>query len=130
MQETTSQGVLQYKSELSFNDTISALKEKLNAMEFTIIAEIDHSAAAEKVNMTLLPTRLIIFGKPVGGTPLIQEASSFALDLPLKLLINEDINGDVFVSFNDPVYLAQRHGVDVDNSAILMMKNAIAKIAQ
>ncbi len=130
MQETTSQGVLQHKSELSFNDTISALKDNLNAMEFTIIAEVDHSAAAEKVNMTLLPTRLIIFGKPIGGTPLIQETSLFALDLPLKLLINEDINGDVFISFNDPVYLAQRHGVDVDNSAILMMKNAIEKITQ
>lgn len=130
MQETTSQGVLQHKSELSFNDTISALKDNLNAMEFTIIAEVDHSAAAEKVNMTLLPTRLIIFGKPIGGTPLIQETSLFALDLPLKLLINEDINGDVFISFNDPVYLALRHGVDIDNSAILMMKNAIEKIAQ
>lgn len=130
MQETTSQGVLQHKSELSFNDTISALKDNLNAMEFTIIAEVDHSAAAEKVNMTLLPTRLIIFGKPIGGTPLIQETSLFALDLPLKLLINEDINGDVFISFNDPVYLAQRHGVDIDNSAILMMKNAIEKITQ
>lgn len=79
-----------------------------------VFALIDQSGEAEKVGLKMRPTKLIIFGNPKGGTPLMVAAPSLAIDLPLKALVAEDADGKVSVTYNDPEYLQQRHGVPPD----------------
>jgi uncharacterized protein (DUF302 family) len=75
---------------------------------------IDHSGEADKVGLKMLPTRVIIFGSPKGGTPLMVAAPSLAIDLPLKALVAADTEGKVSVTYNDPEYLQKRHGVPAE----------------
>ena len=128
MQTKHSNGVTQTKSTLSFNDTVNTVKSQIDELGFKTIADVDHSAAAASVDLSLLPSRLVIFGKPQGGTPLMQENSLFALDLPLKILIHSSENNETFVSYNTPTELALRHSVDSEHKAITMMQSALAKI--
>ncbi len=79
-----------------------------------VFALIDHSGEAGKVGMKMRPTKLLIFGNPKGGTPLMIAAPSLAIDLPLKALVSEDEDGKLWVSYNSPEYLQQRHGVPQD----------------
>lgn len=79
-----------------------------------IFAVIDHSGEAEKVGLKMRPTKVIIFGSPKGGTPLMVAAPSLAIDLPLKALVAEGADGKVSVTYNDPEYLQQRHGVPAE----------------
>jgi len=79
-----------------------------------VFALIDHSGEAEKVGMKMRPTKLMIFGNPKGGTPVMVAAPTVAIDLPLKALVSQDENGKVWVSYNSPEYLQQRHGVPED----------------
>ena len=79
-----------------------------------IFAVIDHSGEAEKVGLKMRPTKVVIFGSPKGGTPLMVAAPTLAIDLPLKALVAEDENGKVWVTYNSPEYLQQRHGVPED----------------
>ena len=79
-----------------------------------IFTVIDHSGEAEKAGLKMPPTKVVIFGSPKGGTPLMLSAPSLAIDLPLKALVAEDANGKVSVSYNDPDYLRERHGVPPD----------------
>ena len=79
-----------------------------------VFAIIDHSGEAEKIGLEMRPTQLLIFGSPKGGTPLMIAAPSLAIDLPLKALVAEDENGKVSVSYNDPEYLRQRHGIPAE----------------
>jgi len=79
-----------------------------------IFALIDHSGEAEKAGLKMRPTQLLIFGNPKGGTPLMLAAPSTAIDLPLKALVWEDADGKVWLSYNSPDYLQQRHGFPVD----------------
>jgi len=83
----------------------------LEAKGVSLFALVDHSGEAEKVGMQMRPTKLLIFGSPSAGTPLMLAAPSLALDLPLKVLIREDDNGRVWVSYNSPDYLKERHGL-------------------
>ena len=83
----------------------------LEAKGVSLFALIDHSGEAKKVGMKMRPTKLLIFGSPSAGTPLMLAAPSLALDLPLKVLIREDDNGRVWVSYNSPDYLKERHGL-------------------
>ncbi|MFZ0758437.1 MAG: DUF302 domain-containing protein, partial [Candidatus Sulfotelmatobacter sp.] len=85
-------------------------------------ALIDHSGEAEKAGMKMRPTKLVIFGNPKGGTPLMVAAPTLAIDLPLKALVWEDQNGKVWIAYNSPEYLQQRHGVPED----LMRNIAVA----
>ena len=87
------------------------LQAILQAKGIAVFALIDHSGEAEKVGMKMRPTKLLIFGNPKGGTPLMLAAPSIAIDLPLKILIWEDDQGKVWVSYNSPEYLAERHGL-------------------
>lgn len=80
----------------------------------TLFALIDHSGEAKKVGMNMPPTKLLIFGSPKAGTPLMLAASSIAIDLPLKILVREDAQRKVWVSYNSPEYLAERHGLPQD----------------
>jgi uncharacterized protein (DUF302 family) len=87
-----------------------------------LFALIDHSREAELVGMTMPPTKLLIFGNPKGGTPLMLAAPSSAIDLPLKILVREDAQGRVWVSYNSPAYLQKRHGLPpnlIENIAVV-----------
>jgi uncharacterized protein (DUF302 family) len=104
-------GIVSKASKHSVDETLSKLQAILKAKEVAVFALIDHSGEANKVGMEMHPTKLVIFGNPKGGTPLMLAAPTIAIDLPLKILIWEDDLGKVWVSYNSPEYLAQRHGL-------------------
>src|SRR6267142_1232566 len=95
----------------SAETTVERLKNILQSKGSTLFAVIDHSGEAEKVGMKMRPTKLLIFGSPKAGTPVMLAAPSIALDLPLKALVWEDDQARVWLSYNDPAYLQQRHHV-------------------
>lgn len=104
-------GIVELPSNHSVERTVERLKNILQSKEVTLFALIDHSGEAEKVGMKMLSTKLLIFGNPKAGTPLMLAAPSSALDLPLKILIREDAQGKVWVSYNNPGYLQERHNL-------------------
>jgi uncharacterized protein (DUF302 family) len=104
-------GLLQVASKYSVDETVKRLESVLGERGVRVFAVVDHSGEAEKVGMKMRPTKVVIFGNPKGGTPLMVAAPSVAIDLPLKALVAEDENGKVSVSYNRPEYLQQRHGV-------------------
>ena len=107
----TDNGILSKSSNHSVEQTVEKLKTILQSKGVTLFALIDHSGEAEKVGMKMRPTKLMIFGSPKAGTPLMLAAPSSAIDLPLKILIWEDRQGKVWVSYNSPDYLRERHGL-------------------
>jgi uncharacterized protein (DUF302 family) len=111
MVSTADNGIVQRPSNHSVDETVKKLKGILQAKGLTLFALVDHSGEAEKVGMKMLPTKLLIFGSPKGGTPVMMATPSIAIDLPLKVLIWEDSQGRVWVSYNSPEYLAKRHAV-------------------
>ena len=92
-------------------ETMDRLERAVKDRELVVIARLDHAAAAQKAGLTLRPTQLLIFGNPKAGTLLMQTARSIGIDLPLKALVWEDDTGQVWLAFNDPSWLAARHGV-------------------
>lgn len=107
-------GIVDTPSNHSVEQTVEKLKNILQAKGVTLFALVDHSGEAEKVGMKMRPTKLLIFGNPKGGTPLMLAAPSVALDLPLKILVWEDAQGKVWVSYNSPEYLKERHGLPAE----------------
>ena len=107
-------GIVQLASHHSVDETVEKLKGILQAKGVTLFALVDHSGEAEKVGMTMPPTKLLIFGSPKAGTPLMQASPSIAIDLPLKILVAQDEQGKVWISFNSPEYLQERHGLPAD----------------
>jgi uncharacterized protein (DUF302 family) len=103
-------GILNKKSNHSVDETLERLKHTLQVKGVTIFAIVDHSGEAEKVGLKMPPTKLVLFGSPKAGTPLMLAAPSIAIDLPLKILISEDREGKVWVSYNSVTYLQERHG--------------------
>lgn len=95
----------------SVDQTVSKIQEALVAKGVKLFAVIDHSGEAASVGLTMLPTKLLIFGNPKAGTPLMTAAPSAAIDLPLKLLVWEDQAGQVWISYNSPEYLGLRHHI-------------------
>ena len=108
---TKKNGIIEVPSNHSVEETVDRLKTILQAKGVTLFALVDHSGEAEKVGMKMPPTKLLIFGNPKGGTPLMLAAPSIAIDLPLKILVSEDAQGKVWLSYNSPEYLQQRHGL-------------------
>ena len=104
-------GMTHLSSPYTFAETIKRLESLLQAQGLTIFCRIDHSGAAEKAGFKMHPTQVIVFGSPKGGTPLMIASPTAAIDLPLKALIWEDGGGKVWVSYNTPEYLKQRHGI-------------------
>jgi uncharacterized protein (DUF302 family) len=102
-------GLIHLASKYSVEQTMQRLEALLQERGVMIFARIDHSGEAAKVGLTMRPTKLLIFGSPKGGTPLMQAAPSIAIDLPLKALFWEDADGKVWLTYNDPAYLQQRH---------------------
>src|ERR1700722_17460029 len=111
MPSTRDNGIVTQPGNHSVDDTVEKVKEILQARGVTLFAVIDHSGEAAKVGMKMLPTKLLIFGNPKGGTPLMLAAPSIALDLPLKILVAEDARGKVWLSYNSPEYLKERHAL-------------------
>ena len=107
-------GLGQVASPYSVDATVERLESILAARGLQVFALVDHSGEAEKVGMKMRPTKLLIFGSPKGGTPVMLAAPTIAIDLPLKALISEDADGKVSVTYNTPEYLQQRHGVPDD----------------
>lgn len=104
-------GLIAVKSPHSAKDTMNRLEEIVKQRGLNVFARIDHAAGAARVGKTLRATELLIFGNPQGGTPLMECAQSAGIDLPLKALVWEDANQQVWLGYNDPVYLAKRHQV-------------------
>ena len=104
-------GIVDTPSNHSVEQTVEKLKAILQAKGVTLFALVDHSGEAEKVGMKMPPTKLLIFGSPKAGTPLMLAAPSIAIDLPLKILVWEDAQAHVWVSYNSPAYLQERHGL-------------------
>ena len=104
-------GIVNKPSSHSVNEAVIKLKGILQAKGVTLFALVDHSGEAEKAGMKMKPTKLLIFGNPKAGTPLMLAAPSAAIDLPLKILIWEDGGGKVWISYTSPQYLQKRHGL-------------------
>jgi uncharacterized protein (DUF302 family) len=105
------EGIVKIPSHHSVDETVDKLKTILKSKGVTLFALVDHSGEAEKVGLKMPPTKLLIFGNPKGGTPLMVASPSAAIDLPLKILIAEDSEGKVGISYNSPDYLKERHGL-------------------
>jgi uncharacterized protein (DUF302 family) len=110
----TKKGIIDKPSNHSVDQTVENLKDILQSKGIKLFALIDHSGEAEKVGIKMRPTKLLIFGSPKAGTPLMLAAPSVAIDLPLKILVWQDDQGKVWVSFNSLEYLKERHGLPQD----------------
>jgi len=122
MTPTTDNGIINKISNHSVDQTVEKLKGILQAKGVMLFALVDHSGEAEKAGLKMRPAKLLIFGSPKAGTPLMVAAPSSAIDLPLKILVWEDSQGIVWVSYNSPAYLQKRHGFPqelVQNIAIV-----------
>jgi uncharacterized protein (DUF302 family) len=104
-------GIVDIPSNHSVDETVERVKSILQSKGITLFALIDHSGEAEKVGMKMPATKLLIFGNPKSGTPLMLAAPSIAIDLPLKILVWQDGQGKVWLSYNSPEYLQERHGL-------------------
>lgn len=119
-------GVVTIPSRHSVEQTVLRVKDILASKRVTLFTVIDHSGEAEKVGLRMPPCQLLIFGNPSAGTPVMLAAPTLALDLPLKILIWEDFNGAVWVSYNDSSYLQQRHDVPAELVANISVVDALA----
>jgi len=107
-------GVITKSANCTVEEAVSKIKSLLVIRGITLFAVVDHSGEAETVGMKMPDTKLVIFGNPKGGTPLMVASPSVAIDLPLKLLVAQDANGGCSISYNSPQYLQQRHGLSTD----------------
>jgi uncharacterized protein (DUF302 family) len=104
-------GLTAVKSPYSVKETMDRLESGAKARNLIVFVRVDHAAGAQKVGKTLRPTELLVFGNPQGGTPLMECAQSAGIDLPLKALAWQDESGQVWLGYNEPAFLAARHGV-------------------
>lgn len=111
MNETDIEGLTTIASNFGPKETMDRLETEIRAKGMEVFARIDHAAGAAEVGLNLRPTELIIFGNARGGTPLMQLAQTIGIDLPLKALVWEDAAGKTCISYNEPNWIVQRHGV-------------------
>ncbi len=122
-------GIIKIKSTHSVSETIDKLETVLTKKGMTIFKRVNHTAGANKVDLQLRPTELLIFGNPKVGTPLMQCSQTAALDLPQKALAYKDENGQVWLAYNDPAYMAKRHNLKNCDAAVQKVTNALARFA-
>jgi uncharacterized protein (DUF302 family) len=125
----TENGIESVRSAHSVDATVERLKHLLSAKQVMLFATVDHSGEAAKVGLPMRPTKLLIFGSPAAGTPVMQAAPSIAIDLPLKILVWEDAEGVAWLSWNTPDYLRRRHGVPEALTQVLAAAGALAAAA-
>ncbi len=124
-------GIVNAPSNHSVDQTVEKLKGILQAKGVALFALVDHSGEAAKIGMKMPPTKLLIFGNPKAGTPVMLAAPSSAIDLPLKILVWEDSQNKVWISYNSPQYLQKRHGLPQELlSNIAVVETLAAKAAE
>jgi len=124
-------GIVTIAGRHSVEQTVERIQETLQAKGIKLFALVDHSGEAEKAGMQMPPTKLLIFGNPRAGTPLMTASPSVAIDLPLKILVSEDTSGKVWISFNSPAYLQSRHRLPQDLvQNIAVVEVLAAKVAE
>ncbi|MCK1334940.1 DUF302 domain-containing protein [Bradyrhizobium sp. 38] len=129
-QAMAADGLITIKSSFGPEDTMKRLETEVKAKGLAVFAHVDHAAGAAAVGLTLRPTDLLIFGNAKGGTPLMQQAQTAGIDLPLKALVWQDEQGATWLSYNDPAYLAGRHGAgEPAKAAVAAMTAALHAIA-
>lgn len=121
------EGIKTLASHYPFEQTVDRLKALLIEKGITLFALVDHSGEAARAGLAMPPTKLLIFGVPKAGTPLMLAAPSLALDLPLKILIAQQSDGSILLSWNDPAWLSQRHHLPQEMLPVLAAVEAIAK---
>jgi uncharacterized protein (DUF302 family) len=124
-------GIVDKPSNHSVDQTVERLKSILQGKGVALFTIVDHSGEAEKAGLKMPPTKLVIFGNPKAGTPLMLAAPSSAIDLPLKILVWQDTQGKNWVSYNSPAYLLERHGLPQDLlQNIAVVETLAAKAAE
>jgi len=124
-------GLITVPSSFGAKDTADRLESEITARGLTVFARIDHAAGATQVGLPLRPTEVLIFGNAKGGTPLMQSDQRVGIDLPLKALVWEDSNGKTWLSYNDPKWIAARHGLGDDTSRVVeALAAALAALAR
>jgi uncharacterized protein (DUF302 family) len=126
-------GLITLRSSHGPKETMTRLEAAVKAKGLTVFAHVDHAAGAAEVGLSLRPTDLLIFGNAKGGTPLMQAVQTVGIDLPLKALVWQDASGSTWLAYNDPAWLAKRHGLtreaDASVSALAAALAALAKAA-
>lgn len=122
-------GLVAVKSPRNAKDTMSRLEDVVKQRGLNVFARIDHAAGAARIGKSLRPTELIIFGSPQGGTPFMECEQTVGIDLPLKALVWEDSAGQVWLGYNDPGFLAQRHAA-AQCPAVENLRKALTGIAE
>ena len=122
-------GLVATKSPHKAKDTMDRLESIVKQKGMTVFVRVDHAAGAAQLGKTLRPTELLIFGNPKGGTPFMECSQTVGIDLPLKALVWEDAKGQVWLAYNDPAYVAARHGV-ADCPVVGNMKKALQGFVQ
>ncbi|MBV8699808.1 MAG: DUF302 domain-containing protein [Bradyrhizobium sp.] len=124
------EGLITIRSAYGPEDTMNRFDAEVRAKGMTVFARIDHAAGAAAVGLPLRPTDLLIFGNAKGGTPLMQQVQAIGIDLPLKALVWQDASGTTWLSYNDPAWVVQRHGLDdTANATVNAMRQALHAIA-
>ncbi|MHA7944256.1 DUF302 domain-containing protein [Formosa sp. 3Alg 14/1] len=130
IENSASKGIISVSSPNDFDTTYSNIINTLNSLEpISIIAELDHQANAQSADLDLGPAKLIVFGNPALGTPLMEDSRTMALDLPQKMLVYQDAEGSVHIIYNDPYYIADRHDVDDNDNTLSTIAQALENIA-
>ena len=125
----SSDGIIRKQSQHSVTRTMDKLETLVVSAGFTVFVRMDHAAGAKSVNQSLAPTELLIFGNPKVGSALMSSEASVGLDLPVKVLVWEDEQGRVWLAYNDPRYLAERHGIEDRAEVIERMSGALRKLS-
>ena len=126
MASKADRGIVDRPSRHPVGETVEKLEAILRAKGVTLFALVDHDGGAAKVGMKMRPTKLLIFGSPKAGTPVMQAVPSAAIDLPLKILVWEDEQGKAWVSYNSPAWLEERHGIPHELLSNLAVVEALA----
>lgn len=123
------EGLVTIASKYGVAETLAALESEIGRRGMSVFAKIDHGAGAQLAGLTLRPTVLLLFGNAKAGTPLMQQAQTLGIDLPLKLLVWEDEKGAVKISYDQPAWLAARHGVE-NETIVAAMAAALAGLVE
>ena len=124
----TGEGLTTIPSRFGPKETMDRLATEIQDKGMDVFARIDHATGAAEVGMTLRPTELIIFGNARGGTPLMQSVQTVGIDLPLKALVWEDASGKTLISYNEPSWIAQRHGIADAEPVVSKMTDLLSAI--
>jgi uncharacterized protein (DUF302 family) len=127
---TIVEGLTTVPSRFGSKETMDRLETEIRTKGLEVFARIDHAAGAAEVGLNLRPTELIIFGNARGGTPLMQSAQTIGIDLPLKALVWQDAAGKTWISYNEPSWIAQRHGITDAQPVVKQMADLLSAISR